>query len=97
MTGSEFINVSQQLQEIEEEEERDRKHKEALEMVNGLKEVYPDIPPTILYTAVLDFLYHPEKTEPDYEKDPELKKEIDEMKSKADGISGIVQGIEVIE
>lgn len=97
MTGSEFIDVSQQLQEIEEEEERDRKHKEAMEMVNNISQMYPDIPPSILYTACLDYLYNPDKEEPDYEKDPELKKEIDDMKQKADAINGTIQGIEVIE
>lgn len=93
----ELIEVSQQLEEIETEELKERRHMEALELVNGLKDMYPNIPPSLLYTAALDYIYHPDKTEPDYEKDEDLRKEIEEMKQKSDDIKGIIQGIEVVD
>eukprot|EP00960_Hanusia_phi_P063217 765407-Hanusia_phi.AAC.1 len=68
-----------------------------MELMNSVKSMYPDMPEYILYVACLDYIIDPEKTGPDAETNPDIEKEILEMKAKADNIKGVIHGIEVVQ
>ena len=78
------------------EDIKQQRHNEAMQMVNEIKDMYPEVPPSILYTAVLDYIMNPDKAEPQFENDDDLRKEVEDLQRASLNVQPIFQGIEVV-
>eukprot|EP00960_Hanusia_phi_P006859 195936-Hanusia_phi.AAC.1 len=87
-------DIKNQLQNIEEDDVKQERHQQAMQLVETLKESYPDIPPSLLYTAAIDYIMQPDMTEEEWQASEERQRVAKEMKERSDSIKGVVYGIE---
>lgn len=91
--------LQEQLVTVEEVEEDPKQalHRQTMEMLEKAKIDFPDIPETLLYTAVLDYILHPDKTQEDFENDAEAVARAEEMKAQADAVPSVFYGVKVLD
>lgn len=71
-------------------------HEQAVDMVRDIRGLYPEIPESVLYTACLDYILYPDKTEEDFKNEMENNDEIKELQKRAKDVPTTIYGVEVL-